>query len=315
MGPWLVYVWFRPNGSPLYVGIGKRRKEGSRQRWEDHIVNSGNVHLANAFIKYGGNIPLVVIREDLSRKEADAIEISLIQTIGRRDLGLGPLANLTDGGDGCNGYIETAEQKQRRSLKIKEAHTRPEVKERHRKSVREALSQPDVKERQSAAIRDALKTPEQQQRLSKNARDMWNCLSPEEKVARLLKTSTKAQGKRRTPEQRARISEGTRKAMAELPPEVKQRMVAVVYRPEVRLKMSESAKARLQTLEQRSASVARLNTPEAVSKRYTPERAAKIADLTWITDGIRNARIHLSTTPVPRDWRFGRAPNPNRGVP
>ena len=48
----------------------------------------------------GGNIISKKLFENLSFDESNSIEKDLIKKIGRRDMDLGPLTNLTDGGDG-----------------------------------------------------------------------------------------------------------------------------------------------------------------------------------------------------------------------
>lgn len=47
------------------------------------------------------------ILQNVTEEEAFAEEISLISIAGRRNLGKGPLCNLTDGGEGCSGWIPT----------------------------------------------------------------------------------------------------------------------------------------------------------------------------------------------------------------
>ena len=105
-----VYLWFRPSGVPLYVGWGKWRKR-RKQRWEDHTTNSCNRHLAAAFRKYGIDLPIIIVRDQLNAEEAKALEILLISAIGRSDLGNGPLANQTDGGDGSSNLSPEARKR------------------------------------------------------------------------------------------------------------------------------------------------------------------------------------------------------------
>lgn len=61
---------------------------------------------------------VVILQECLREWEAFAIERATIKKFGRKDLGTGPLLNLTDGGEGPSGYIKTvtAETKARMSL-------------------------------------------------------------------------------------------------------------------------------------------------------------------------------------------------------
>lgn len=106
-----VYVIFHKNGHPVYVGKGKGR------RAEHHAKFSHSRHLKNLYKKYG-DLPLVKIRENLSEKEACETEIAFISAIGRRDLGTGPLVNLSNGGEGLSGHIKSKETRE----KISKAH-------------------------------------------------------------------------------------------------------------------------------------------------------------------------------------------------
>lgn len=83
------------DGTIFYVGIGKpsraKQKEGRNRYWEKTVA------------KHGYTIDIV--EKNLTWDEACESEIALIELIGRRDLGLGSLVNLTDGGEGAYGYI------------------------------------------------------------------------------------------------------------------------------------------------------------------------------------------------------------------
>jgi hypothetical protein len=74
----------------FYVGIGEPSRpyeSGSRNPHWYHVVD-----------KVGYEV--ILIKENISWKEACDWEISEIKRIGRRDLGLGSLVNMTDGGEG-----------------------------------------------------------------------------------------------------------------------------------------------------------------------------------------------------------------------
>lgn len=60
-----------------------------------------------------------IIADGLTWKQACRKEVRLIKKIGRRDLGLGPLTNLTDGGQGANGMIVSEENKKKASDRMK----------------------------------------------------------------------------------------------------------------------------------------------------------------------------------------------------
>jgi hypothetical protein len=104
----------------FYVGIGEPSRpyeDGSRNPHWHHIVD-----------KVGYEV--IVIKENISWGEACEWEKMRIKEIGRRDLGLGPLVNMTDGGEGTQGVIITEERRVNISLATKEAMSNPEVKKR-----------------------------------------------------------------------------------------------------------------------------------------------------------------------------------------
>ena len=108
MNRFYVYVIFRLNGIPCYVGKGKGG------RWMQHIRRSCNIHLTRIYRQSGNDLPIVKVREHLTNLEACATEVALIGAIGRADLGRGPLVNLSDGGDGTGRrHADTTLQKLR----------------------------------------------------------------------------------------------------------------------------------------------------------------------------------------------------------
>jgi len=114
----MVYVWFRPwDASPCYVGKGR----GNRYR---KLSRTHNAHLAAIIKKAGGSLPIVVIRCGLTESEAFETEIALIKAIGRKANG-GPLANLTDGGEGTSGAVMSPEWRAHRGVKAREAWADP----------------------------------------------------------------------------------------------------------------------------------------------------------------------------------------------
>ena len=106
------YIYFHINplkNEIFYVGKGKGKRafeKGSRRSdYWNRVVK-----------KYGYIVD--IIEEDLSEQEAFEREIFYINKIGRKDLGLGPLINMTNGGDGNSGLIFTEKHK----LKLSESH-------------------------------------------------------------------------------------------------------------------------------------------------------------------------------------------------
>lgn len=97
------------NGEIFYVGKGKNNRCTSvknRSKCWKHIHN-----------KHG--VTCEIVANSLMENEAFLLEKKLIKDIGRRDLNLGTLVNLTDGGDGVTNYKIT----DARRLQIKESST------------------------------------------------------------------------------------------------------------------------------------------------------------------------------------------------
>lgn len=97
----VVYRHLKPNGEVFYIGIGDSKrahsKKGRSQFWR-RIVD-----------KYGYEVQ--VLKENLTWEDACELECILIDYYGRRDLGLGNLVNLTDGGEGAVNPSEETRKK------------------------------------------------------------------------------------------------------------------------------------------------------------------------------------------------------------
>lgn len=88
---------------PFYVGIGDSEKRAynkiNRTKIWKNIAKKG--------------YEVEILFEDLTWEQAIEKEKEFIALYGRRDLGLGPLINLTDGGEGTIGYRHSDEVKEK----------------------------------------------------------------------------------------------------------------------------------------------------------------------------------------------------------
>ncbi len=104
-----VYVLFRWNGLPFYVGRGRGRRI-TNHLW--YAQSGRKTHCANIIreiLRSGQKeFPKLKVAEGLSQAKARDYEIAWIAAIGREING-GLLVNLTDGGDGQCGYIPSLE--------------------------------------------------------------------------------------------------------------------------------------------------------------------------------------------------------------
>ena len=99
-----VYVWYKPDGTPFYVGIGK-----TAIRWNPNRPWSQRNRFCRAVLnKYGRNNILFSVFGVASLYSAYRYERALINRLGRADLGLGPLTNITAGGEGSTELGDSA---------------------------------------------------------------------------------------------------------------------------------------------------------------------------------------------------------------
>lgn len=98
--PYKLYFHINPMTCKIfYVGIGKNNRELSKR--------ARNPHWHNIVNKYGYVVDIIF--ENLSWEEACILEKKYIRHFGRRDLGLGCLVNMTEGGDGNVGSVRSQE--------------------------------------------------------------------------------------------------------------------------------------------------------------------------------------------------------------
>jgi hypothetical protein len=116
-----VYIVYRPDGRPCYVG------KGTGGRWERHDRRDRNPHFFAIRQKHGKNLPTFKFKTGLTDEDALALEVRLIAIIGRETHG-GPLVNMTDGGEGARSHKPSAEWLKRRSEAAREVWKRPEFR-------------------------------------------------------------------------------------------------------------------------------------------------------------------------------------------
>ena len=100
------YYHSKSNGDVFYIGIGNKKRP------YDFVKR--NTYWKNIVLKYGKPQVQILAQWDTA-EEAKQHEILLISCF--KDMGY-KLANLTDGGDGCNGYKHTEEHKQKLSERL-----------------------------------------------------------------------------------------------------------------------------------------------------------------------------------------------------
>jgi hypothetical protein len=252
-----VYIWFKPDWSPFYVGIGK-----TRNRWNPVRAKAKDRNEAcmRTIAKYGAeNIKVQRMFFD-TWEDACTAERSLIACFGRHDSG-GVLYNFTDGGEGnINPPAAEREAKRLRLLdpnnplrqQHKKLNTTPEI---HAKRV-SAIRSPEVQAKISAALND----PEK--KAARLAKLRATIASPEYQDKLALRRNPKPV--KRTPEE---LREYRRKLLTERnkDPEYNTKRVAALK--QASLKISEGVK---QSAEVRAAT---MKTPEVQAKLRRPKTA------------------------------------------
>jgi hypothetical protein len=96
----------------FYIGIGK-----TNNYKRAYNKSTRNTHWKNIVNKTDYQIE--IIYKDLSWDKACELEMFLIKEYGRKDLGLGNLVNMTDGGQGAYNKIWTEKSRKKMSLSSK----------------------------------------------------------------------------------------------------------------------------------------------------------------------------------------------------
>lgn len=93
-----VYMYLRLDGTPYYIGKGI-----SARAWNHHKTDC---------IHPPSNHQLItIVAHCLTESEAFLLEIRLIESFGRKDLGTGILRNRTNGGQGSSGRVPSEAQR------------------------------------------------------------------------------------------------------------------------------------------------------------------------------------------------------------
>lgn len=109
MNKYFVYVFLRADRyTPYYVGKGTRKRDYDR-----HGRPCGRPDDKSRIVR---------VKEGLTEAEAFGLERTLIKFWGRKYNGTGILHNISEGGDGPSGIIQTEEQKKWRGKQISIAY-------------------------------------------------------------------------------------------------------------------------------------------------------------------------------------------------
>jgi Mg-chelatase subunit ChlI len=169
----VVYEHLRNDTNEVfYVGIGEEEKRA-------YVKANRNPHWKNITNKIGYTVNVKI--NDATWDEAIQIEKYLIAFYGRKDLGLGSLVNMTDGGDGCNNpSIET--RKKMSELAKDRTHTE------------------ESKQKMSQIHKGKTKSEETKQKMSERQKGKTPMLGKTHSNETKQKTSEAMKGKKQSPE-------------------------------------------------------------------------------------------------------------------
>lgn len=194
-----VYVKFRENGTPFYVGKGS-----TKGRWLEHErdarrgVKGHRFAIIRSMQARGLEVPTVKIHTNLTEAQANEYEIALIAAIGRLDLGTGPLVNLTNGGDGGGGRQHSPETIAKWAAAGR--NISPETRAKRSEALRGRQFSPETIAKWSATRRGRKQSPEHVAKTAAVQRSRKHSLEHNTKVAASLR------GKKLSLETRAKKS-------------------------------------------------------------------------------------------------------------
>jgi len=214
MNRFYVYVYLNPSKpgkykygeyefdyEPFYVG------KGTNQRYKYHLKSAkkgeieSNLYFSNTIkyiIREYKQDPLIIkYKTNLEEKESFCLEMDMIKTIGRKDLGKGPLTNLTNGGEGMSGWKMPEEVKEKTKHVGKNNYwyekTTPiykkysctfyneEIKNRAIKKLKKVKHTKEWNDKVSKSLKGRTLSDDHKNKISKIRRKKWIIITPENK--------------------------------------------------------------------------------------------------------------------------------------
>jgi hypothetical protein len=147
----------RPTKNLQVVYVGKGMGDRMFAHWRKAVHRNKGFGAFLALLRRNSLEPIIERVAEFDDEAAAFVEeMRLIALYGRRDLKVGSLFNLTDGGEGFSGAIRTAEWRQ----SISDALSTPEQKTRNARAAAKRWASAEYRSHTTAAIREALADPE-----------------------------------------------------------------------------------------------------------------------------------------------------------
>jgi len=115
------YGEFEFDFEPFYVGKGSGfRDKCHLNEYNLNFISSYKNNKIKKILSENLSPIIIRVKKNLLENDAFNLEVELIRLIGRNDLGLGPLTNLTNGGDGISGYKFSDDFLDTKKVKVKQ---------------------------------------------------------------------------------------------------------------------------------------------------------------------------------------------------
>jgi hypothetical protein len=175
--PFYVYLYRDPRPGkkhqPFYVGKGTAKHRRADVHWTEHASNQILGRILQKLRDAGLAPEIEIIAWFDDESAALSCERTLIAKIGRRNLKEGPLANLTDGGDGPTRIVTTAELRSRRRAIMNQRYVDNEERQKQAARSKANWENHDYRERVISAVKQALSDPAQRTANSERFRALW----------------------------------------------------------------------------------------------------------------------------------------------
>ena len=200
MKNYYVYEYLREDGTPYYVGKGKNNRAYVNNRSIPKPLDTNRIKL---------------VKTELTEQEAFDLEIALILTYGRKDLGTGILRNMTNGGEGVSGRVTKPETIEKRISKNK--GKKRTLEQKHRMSLAQKGKAPTTfTEEQKAVISKKISESHKNKPKSEEHKNKLSQINKGKSPGPRSEETKQKMRKPKSEEHRRAISEGRRAKYAAL---------------------------------------------------------------------------------------------------